>query len=51
MDPLIILFGLVDLPAAAIVGPPILVGIAAYALARARHRRARERLAPASQPI
>jgi uncharacterized membrane protein YfcA len=40
-----------DLPAAAIVGPPILVGIAAYALARARSRRARERLAPASQPI
>jgi len=36
-----------DLPAAAIVGPPIAVGIVAYALARARRRRAREeQLAP-----
>jgi uncharacterized protein len=37
-----------DLPAAAIIGPPVLVGVFAYALAR---RRERERLAPASQPI
>ncbi len=37
-----------DLPAVAIIGPPVLAGAFAYALAR---RRARERLAPASQPI
>ena len=37
-----------DLPAVAIIGPPVLVGVFAYALAR---HRARERLAPASQPI
>jgi uncharacterized membrane protein YfcA len=40
-----------DLPAVAILGPPFLAGVLAYALARARSRRARERLAPASQPI
>jgi uncharacterized protein len=40
-----------DLPAAAIIGPPILAGIAAYALARARNRRARERLQAEAQPI
>ena len=38
-----------DLPALAIVGPPIVMGFAAYALDRHRRRRARERLAPASQ--
>jgi uncharacterized membrane protein YfcA len=40
-----------DLPATAIVGPPIVVGIVAYALARARNRRAREGLQPEAQPI
>jgi uncharacterized protein len=40
-----------DLPAAAIVGPPLLAGAAAYAIDRAHRRRARERLAPASQPV
>jgi uncharacterized membrane protein YfcA len=40
-----------DLPAAAIIGPPILAGIAAYALTRARNRRARERLQAEIQPI
>jgi uncharacterized membrane protein YfcA len=40
-----------DLPAAAIVGPPILAGIVAYALARTRRRRARDRLQAEAQPI
>jgi uncharacterized protein len=40
-----------DLPAAAIVGPPLVVGAFAYALARTRRRRARERLTPASQAV
>ncbi len=40
-----------DLPAAAIVGPPLVAGVVAYAIDRARRRRARERLAPASQPV
>jgi hypothetical protein len=40
-----------DLPAVAIVGPPLVAGFLAYALDRARRRRARERLAPASQPV
>jgi uncharacterized membrane protein YfcA len=40
-----------DLPAAAIVGPPILAGIVAYAMARTRRRRARERLQAKAQPI
>ena len=37
-----------DLPAYAILGPPLLAGVAAYALTRARRRRERERLAPAA---
>jgi uncharacterized protein len=40
-----------DLPAVAIIGPPILVGAFAYALAHVRHRRARERLVAETQPI
>jgi uncharacterized membrane protein YfcA len=40
-----------DLPAVAIIGPPLVAGMIAYALERARRRRAAERLAPASQPV
>jgi uncharacterized protein len=40
-----------DLPALAIIGPPVVVGAFAYGLARARSRRARERLEPNAQPI
>jgi uncharacterized membrane protein YfcA len=40
-----------DLPAAAIIGPPILVGAFAYGLAHVRNRRARERLRPDAQPV
>jgi uncharacterized protein len=40
-----------DLPALAIVGPPLVVGAFAYGLARARSRRARERLEPNAQPV
>jgi uncharacterized membrane protein YfcA len=40
-----------DLPAVAIVGPPLVAGVIAYALDRARRRRARERLSPASHPV
>jgi uncharacterized membrane protein YfcA len=40
-----------DLPAVAIVGPPLVIGGFAYALARTRRRRARERLAPISQAV
>jgi uncharacterized membrane protein YfcA len=40
-----------DLPAVAIVGPPVVVGAFAYALARTRSRRARERLDLETQPI
>jgi uncharacterized membrane protein YfcA len=40
-----------DLPAIAIIGPPLVVGAFAYGLARARSRRARERLEPSAQPI
>jgi uncharacterized protein len=40
-----------DLPAVAIIGPPLVAGVGAYALDRARRRRAREQLKPASQPI
>jgi uncharacterized protein len=40
-----------DLPATAILGPPLVIGALAYALDRTRRRRARERLAPASQPV
>ena len=40
-----------DLPAVAIIGPPVVAGIGAYALARSRKRRARERLRPEAQPI
>ena len=39
-----------DLPAAAIVGPSLVIGAFAYALARSRRRR-RERLEPRTQPI
>ena len=35
-----------DLPAAAIIGPPVVAGVLAYAIARSRRRR--ERLAPAA---
>ena len=37
-----------DLPAAAIIGPPLLVGALAYGLARARRRRERPQLAAQS---
>jgi uncharacterized protein len=40
-----------DLPALAILGPPLVVGAFAYGLARARSRRARERLEPNAQPV
>jgi uncharacterized protein len=40
-----------DLPAVAIVGPPVVVGAVAYGLARVRSRRAREQLRPEAQPI
>jgi uncharacterized membrane protein YfcA len=40
-----------DLPAVAIIGPPLVAGVLAYALARARTRRARERLLAEAQPI
>jgi uncharacterized protein len=40
-----------DLPALAIIGPPVVVGAFAYGLARARSRRARECLEPNAQPI
>jgi hypothetical protein len=40
-----------DLPAVAIIGPPLVAGVLAYALARARNRRARERLLAEAQPI
>ena len=40
-----------DLPAVAIIGPPLVVGALAYGLARARSRRARERLEPNAQAI
>jgi len=40
-----------DLPAAAIVGPPLLAGVGAYALARARTRRAREAMHTRAQPV
>ena len=39
-----------DLPALAIVGPPIVIGAFAYALARARNRRAREKAVLETQP-
>jgi uncharacterized membrane protein YfcA len=39
-----------DLPALAIVGPPILIGAFAYALARVRNRRAREQAVLEAQP-
>jgi uncharacterized membrane protein YfcA len=40
-----------DLPALAIIGPPLVVGAFAYGLARARSRRARELLEPNAQPV
>src|ERR671914_1088654 len=40
-----------DLPAGAVIGPPLGAGVTAYALDRARRRRAAERLAPASQAV
>jgi uncharacterized protein len=40
-----------DLPAAAIIGPPLVAGAFAYALVRTRRRRARERLTPASHAV
>jgi uncharacterized protein len=40
-----------DLPAVAIIAPPIVVGVIAYALARARKRRASERLRAEAQPV
>jgi hypothetical protein len=40
-----------DLPAPAIIGPPIVAGVIAYALARARKRRASERLRAEAQPV
>ncbi len=41
-----------DLPAVAIIGPPVVIGAFAYALDRTRRRRAREQsLQPEAQPI
>jgi uncharacterized membrane protein YfcA len=39
-----------DLPAVAIIGPPLVAGALAYALARARNRRAREQALLEAQP-